>query len=123
MASSDESTRRIMHDVRLPVVDWPEQPLAERLTLIEKELVNHGIAMEISEALRSRMRTGPMKYPELRVRDIPLIDAIQFTCDSTVLSYKVLDSGVMLFRLIDEGSADERGSRVPASTLADPFAK
>ena len=123
MAISNERTRRMMRDVRLPVIDWPEQPLTERLTLIEKELVNHGIEMEISEALRGRMQTRPMNYPELRVRDIPLIAAIQYTCDATVLSYKVLDSGVLLFRLIDEGSADERGSGVPASTPDDPFGK
>ncbi len=121
VSHSHGDTARILRETIVPIIDWPEQPLAERLSLIEREAANIGIPIKISEALRMRMRDRPMIYPELRIREVPLSTAIQYTCDSTVLWCTVTDSGSLLFRLMEEGSSDDRGHQKNYSRSPDPF--
>ena len=85
MAISNERTRRTMRDVRLPVIDWPEQPLTERLTLIEKELVNHGIAMEISEVRPDADSPNELSRVESQRYSLDCGNPIHMRCDDIEL--------------------------------------
>ena len=106
MASvSEHPTSRLLRDTIIPVVDWPEQSIADRLTLIDHEASKIGLSVEMSPGLRSRALT----YPALRVRNVPFVVAIQATLDSTILRVRIKDSGVLFFYLASE----ERSSPIP----------
>jgi hypothetical protein len=111
---SEHQASRLLRDTIIPIVDWPEQSIVDRLSLIEREASKVGLSIEMSPGLRNR----PMTYPALRVRNVPLVVAIQATLDSTILRVRIKDSGVLFFYLASE----ERSSPVPREAN-DPFSE
>lgn len=109
---SEDQSYQLLRDTIIPWVDWPEQSIVDRLALIDQEASKVGLSVEMSPGLKSR----PMTYPALRVRNIPFAAAIQCTVDSTILRYRVKDSGVLFFYLASE----ERSSPIPREAN-DPF--
>jgi hypothetical protein len=110
---SEDEAYRLLRDTIIPIVDWPEQSIVDRLTLIEREASKVGLSVEMSPNLRSRRMT----YPGLRVRNVPLVVVIKANLDSTILRVRIKDSGVLFFYLASE----ERSSPVPREANA-PFA-
>ncbi len=95
---NEDQTYKILCDTVIPLVDWPEQPLVERLALIHQEASKVGLSVKMSEGVRK----GTAIYPALAVRNIPLNAAIQYTVDSTKLRFIFKDSGVIYFFLQHE---------------------
>jgi len=109
---SEDQSYQLLRNTIIPRVDWPEQSIVNRLALIDHEASKIGLSVEISPSLKSR----PMIYPALRVRNISFAAAIQCTVDSTTLRYKIKDSGVLFFYLASE----ERSSPIQPEENA-PF--
>ena len=95
---SEHEASRLLRDTTIPIVEWPEQSIVDRLTLIEREASKVGLSIEMSPGLRNRH----MSYPALRMRNVPLVVAIQATVDSTILRVRIKDSGVLFFYLTGE---------------------
>lgn len=111
---SEHQSSRLLRDTIIPIVDWPEQSIVDRLSLIEREASKVGLSIEVSPGLRNRQMT----CPALRVRNVPLVVAIQATLDSTILRVRIKDSGVLYFYLASE----ERSSPTPREAN-DPFSE
>jgi hypothetical protein len=109
---SEGEASRLLRDTIIPIVDWPEQSIVDRLTLIEREASKVGLSTEMSPGLRNRQMT----YPALRVRNIPFAVAIKASFDSTILRVRIKDSGVLFFHLASE----DRSPPIPRG-VDDPF--
>lgn len=109
---SEHRAQKLLRDTVIPHVDWPDQSIIDRLSLIDREAFKIGLSVEASPGLRNH----PMKCSALRVRNIPFVAAIQATVDSTILRVRTKDSGVLFFYLASE----ERSSPVPREAN-DPF--
>lgn len=95
---SQDHAQKLLHETVIALVDWPEQPVVDRLALIHEEASKVGLSVEMSEGIRSR----PLKTPAARVRNVPIFAVIAYTLDSTILRFRIKDSGVLFFYLASE---------------------
>ena len=105
---SQDHTIKLLRSTVIKLVDWPKQPLAERLALIKQEASKVGLSVKISEKL-GRVN---LIYLPLRMRKIPLSSAIQYTTDSTKLCVRITENGVIYFYFYDEKEPGSNGSSV-----------
>jgi hypothetical protein len=118
-----DRTIKTIRNCRIDLVDWPRQPLGDRLELIEREAAKVGVVVKVSEALRGQMKERAWVYPELRIREISLAEAIKFTIDCTVLRYRITDDGALLFFWAGEDSSVPVDRDTNSESIGDPFAK
>jgi hypothetical protein len=95
---NQDDAQKLLRETVIARVDWPEQPVVDRLALIHQEVSKVGLSVEMSEGIRSR----PLKTPALRMRNIPIFTVITYTLDSTILRFRIKDSGVLFFYLAHE---------------------
>ncbi len=111
--SNKDKTSALLRSTVIEIVDWPEQPLVDRLHLIRQEAATVGISVDVSQGI-SGNPTGSIR-PAMRFRNMPLIESIRFTVDSTTLRIRIEDSGVLYFYLANEEIAP------PPREANDPF--
>ena len=102
---SQDHTIKLLRSTVIKLVDWPKQPLAERLALIKQEASKVGLSVKISE----KLGRANLIYPPLRIRNISLNDAIKYTTDCTKLCVRITDNGVIYFYIYDEKDPGSKG--------------
>ena len=113
---SQDHTIKLLRETVFPLVDWPEQPLPERLKLIQQEASKVGLAVKISEDLA----VASLIYPSLRIRNTSLALAIKYTADCTKLRYRITDTGDIYFFCTGEKVLE---SKVSAQDVNEPHEK
>ena len=102
----------------VPIVDWPEQGIVERLLLVKHEAAKVGVIVEWSDEVRNSSR----RWAPLRIRRIPLVEAIKFMTSGTVLMCKIKAPNVLYFHFYSEMPISKPDPDHPISPgHPDPF--
>jgi hypothetical protein len=124
-----DETTELLRNTIVPVVDLPEQSLTDRVVMLNRLIKECGVppdqlTISITEDDAAAERPiANIVFPELRVREIPLVAVLQYTADSTRLRFEVSAGNVECFSAssIHRNTRQDRSDE--ASDSADPFAK
>jgi hypothetical protein len=103
-----DQVNHVIRETLIPNIEWPRQTIVERVACIQGEASKVGLAVETSEALRA----GQLVSAEVRLQNKSLYEAIRHSIDSTVLGFRITESGSLYFYLTTEPA--ENPSSAPA---------